>query len=74
VGEVAELVEVGRIGGVLLRKFVLGEVLTNHFLEVQRVLAFHNHRNAHVALRVGPAPARCAQMGFAFALGKGDPG
>ena len=74
VGEVAEMVEISRIGSVLLRKFLLAEVPTNHFFEVQRVLAFHNHRNADVALRVGPARDRCARMGFAFALGKGDPG
>ena len=74
VGELAEVVEISRIGGVLLRKFLLANVSANHFFQVQRVLAFHNHRNADVALRVGLARDRCARMCFAFALGKGDPG
>ncbi len=74
VGELAEVVKTAWIGRVLLRKFLLADVLANHFFQVKRVLAFHNHRNADVALSVGPACNRSARMCFAFALGKGNPG
>jgi hypothetical protein len=70
VGEVPELVEISRIGGVRLSKFLLRQALTGHFVEVQRVLAFHNHQNADVALSVGPARERCARMGLRSLLGK----
>ncbi len=74
VGELAEVVKIRWIGGVLLRKLLLANVPADHFFQVQRVLAFHNHRNADVALSVGPASDRCARVCFAFALGKGNPG
>jgi len=72
VGEGAQLGETGGVGGVFFGELVLGEVAAAQALEIQRILALDDHRDADDVARVGFASGGGAGMGCAFTFRKRD--